>query len=92
MQVNRCIGEISYLVAVAIALPHKVSIVDDILADKVAGEFRAGDTGASVRDAMLLDFPVDEPIAGCPAVTGVGANDVFVQSEVLVTVCAPEEI
>ena len=92
MQVNRCIGEIPYLVAVAIALPHEVSIVDDILADKVAGEFRAGDTGASVWDAMLLDFAIDEPIAGCPAIAGVGADDVFVQKRSVGHSLAPEEI
>ena len=82
MQVNRGVGEIPDLVAVAVALPHEVGVIDDILADQIALKLCASDASASVWDAVLLDLAIHQPIAGCPTVAGIGADDIFVQKRI----------
>ena len=68
VQVNRGIGQVPDLVAVAVALPEEVGVLGDVLAAEVGIQASAGDAGAGVGNAVLLDFAVDQAVAGGPAV------------------------
>src|SRR4051812_11264227 len=83
VKINRCIGQIPNPITVPIALSCEIGILSHVLSAQVTVELCSCNTSTSVRNAMRLDFAIDQTVASCPAVPRVGTDKSVVQDRLL---------